>query len=277
MASEESNPLESDMWLEVVLLAIVQGIGEFLPISSSGHVVVGTALCDQWGHPIQEKLALNVMLHLGTLLAVLVFFFPRLQKILREEPRVVLLGLWATIPAVVVGFGMKAGAKETLESPLVAGFAFLITGATLLWTKQITSSAGQGNLCRQLNFWQALGIGLAQAVAVVPGISRSGATIVAGLAFGLRPAEAAGFSFLLAIPVITGAGLLEGLEMLWEKSTPLQIGLLGLGMAVSFLVGLVSLRWLLRWVEQGRLHWFAYWLFAVGPGVILWQIFLWNL
>jgi len=261
------------MWLEVVLLAIVQGIGEFLPISSSGHVVVGAALCDQWGQPIQEKLALNVMLHLGTLLAVLVFFFPRLRKILREEPRVVLLGLWATIPAVLVGLGLKTWTEETLESPLVAGFAFLITGAALLWTKKLALPPGEGNLCRQLSFGQALVIGLAQAMAVLPGISRSGATIVAGLAVGLRPTEAAGFSFLLAIPVIAGAGLLEGLEMLRENATPLPIGLLGLGMAVSFLVGLGALRWLLRWVEQGRLHWFAYWLFTVGPVVILWQIF----
>jgi undecaprenyl-diphosphatase len=260
------------MWLEVVLLALVQGIGEFLPISSSGHVLVGAALCDQWGHPIQEKLALNVVLHLGTLFAVVVVFFPRLLKILREEPRVVLLGVWATIQAVVVGLGVKAGAKEVLESPLVAGFGFLITGVALLWTKKLSSPPLQGKCCRQLSFWQAMGIGLAQAVAVFPGISRSGATIVAGLAVGLHPAEAASFSFLLAIPVIAGAGLLEGLEMLRENSNPVPIGLLGLGMAVSFLVGVGALRWLLRWLERGRLHWFAYWLFALGPVVIVWQI-----
>ncbi|HPP52692.1 MAG TPA: undecaprenyl-diphosphate phosphatase, partial [Thermoguttaceae bacterium] len=99
-------------------------------------------------------------------------------------------------------------------------------------------------------------------------------TIVAGLAGGLQRAEAAAFSFLLAIPVIAGAGLLEAVEMLRENSNSLPLNYLGFGMAVSFLVGLAALAWLVRWLEQGRLHWFAYWLFALGPVVILWQMFL---
>lgn len=257
--------------LEIFFLAVVQGIGEFLPISSSGHVVVGAALCDQWGHPIHEKLALNVVLHLGTLLSVLVFFFKRWLKVVLEEPRVVLLGIWATIPAVVVGLGLKYWAKDVLESPLLAGFAFLITGLGLLWTKKLPPGRLE---CRQLGYRQALWIGFAQALAVLPGISRSGATIVAGLAGGLQRAEAAAFSFLLAIPVIAGAGLLEAVEMLRENSNSLPLNYLGFGMAVSFLVGLAALAWLVRWLEQGRLHWFAYWLFALGPVVILWQMFL---
>ncbi|MCS7306607.1 MAG: undecaprenyl-diphosphate phosphatase [Thermoguttaceae bacterium] len=261
------------MWLEVVLLAVVQGIGEFLPISSSGHVVVGAALCDQWGHPIQEKLALNVMLHVGTLLSVLVFFYKRVLRLLVEEQRVVLLGLWATIPAVVVGLGGKIWGEEVLESPLIAGFGFLLTGVGLLWTKKVSPSNPEGKFCRQLKLREAFWIGLAQAFAVLPGISRSGATIVAGLAVGLRRSEAAAFSFLLAIPVMAGAGLVEGLEMLHENSNSLPFTYLGLGMGVSFLVGLAALAWLLRWLEEGRLYWFAYWLFAIGPVVLLWQIF----
>jgi len=256
--------------LEVLLLAVIQGIGEFLPISSSGHVVVGAALCDQWGHPIREKLALNVALHLGTLFSVLLFFRKRLMQVLWEEPRVILLGAWATIPAVVVGVGIKYGAKNWLESPLLVGFMFLLTGMGLLWTKKLSPAQQE---CKQLGFGQALVIGCAQAIAVLPGISRSGATIVAGLAVGLARSEAAAFSFLLAIPVIAGAGLLEGLEMLHENAHSLPLSYLGLGIFLSFLVGLAALSWLLRWLEQGRLYWFAYWLLAVGPMVILWQIF----
>ncbi len=260
------------MWLEVVLLAIVQGIGEFLPISSSGHVVVGSAICDRWGYPIQEKLALNVGLHVGTMVAVLVFFRNRLLRVFLAEPKVVLLVLWASLPAGVVGLASKRWAKEALESPLVAGFGFLITALALVCSKKLTPSLENGKTSNQLGFTQALWIGLAQAVAVLPGISRSGATIVAGLAVGLQPAEAATFSFLLAIPVIAGAGLLEALEMGQEFSNSLPISYLGLGMAVSFLVGLAALAWLLRWLERGRLYWFAYWLFTIGPVVILWQM-----
>ncbi len=257
------------LFLEVLFLAILQGIGEFLPISSSGHLVVGMALCEQWGHPIQEKLALNVILHLGTLFSILVFFRKRLAKILLEEPRVVVLGVWATLPAVVVGLGLNYGAQNLLQSPLLTGFAFLITGIGLLWTKHLRPGDQE---CRQLGWGESLLIGCAQALAVLPGISRSGATIVAGLAVGLSQTEAAVFSFLLAIPVIAGAGLLETVEMFRDNANSFPLPYLGFGMGVSFVVGLVALAWLVRWLQEGRLYWFAYWLFTIGPVVILWQI-----
>lgn len=257
------------VWLEVVALAVVQGIGEFLPISSSGHLVVGAALCDQWGYPIQEKLTLNVALHVGTLFAVVVFFRRRLLELVGKDCWGVALVGWATIPAAVVGLGLKIQAQQLLESPLLAGVAFLITGLALLATRKIPPGQRRWT---QLGLREAFWIGLAQALALLPGISRSGLTIVAGLALGLLPAEAATFSFLLAIPVIAGAGMLETLQLLHQPCPSAPWSELLLGMALSFLVGWAALGWLVQWLQRGRLYWFAYWLFTIGPLVILWQI-----
>lgn len=255
--------------LEIILLSVVQGVGEFLPISSSGHVVVLATLFDQWGQPIPDKITVNIALHLGTLLSILVVYWRRILGLfMGRDRRVIGLLLVGTLPAVVFGLYLKLRLEGALESALVAGFMFPITGLMLLWSarKQPGSLA-----CRQLTYPRALLIGAFQAFAIFPGISRSGSTIVAGLGMGLSREEAATFSFLLAIPAIVGAGFLEGLQLLRVSPQSESFGLLGLGMAASFAVGLVSLWWLLRWLQQGRLHLFAWWVLLVGPLVILWQ------
>jgi len=115
-------------------------------------------------------------------------------------------------------------------------------------------------------------VGLLQAVALLPGISRSGATIAAGLGVGLSRSASATFAFLLAIPAIAGAGVLEGIDVLQEGSTGTPLGLLAVGFIVSMLVGLIALRLLIRWVEQGRLAMFAYYLVPLGIAVVTWQM-----
>jgi undecaprenyl-diphosphatase len=257
--------------LQILLLAVVQGVGEFLPISSSGHVVVLAGIFDQVGRPLEEKLTVNVVLHLGTLLAILVVYGRRVVRLLTEDRRVIGLLIVGTIPAAVVGLVLKSQCEETLEKALLAGLMFPLTGAMLLWMGRKT---GGQLACRDLGYGGALVVGLFQAFAILPGISRSGATIVAGLACGLRRDEAAAFSFLLAIPAIGGAGLLEAVEMVREGPNGEPLGLLALGAAVSFAVGLVSLLWLLKWLQQGRLHYFAWWVLLLGPAVIVWQLLL---
>ncbi len=257
--------------IEVILLAIVQGIGEFLPISSSGHVVVLAALFDQVGVPLEEKLALNVVLHLGTLLAILVFYGRRIVQLLGRDRRVIGLLVVGTLPAVIVGLSIKAYCQDVLENPLLAGLMFLVTAAMLLWTARQPAGSLE---CRDLSFGKALLIGVFQAVAILPGISRSGSTIVAGLGVGLKRDEAAAFSFLLAIPAIGGAGVLEGLHLLRHPSQSVPPDLLMLGAIVSFVVGFGCLWWLLRWLQQGRLYFFAWWLLVVGPVVIVWQLWM---
>lgn len=257
--------------LEIILLAIVQGVGEFLPISSSGHIVVLATLFEQLGQAFHgEKLTLNIVLHLGTLLAILVFYRQRIITLLTRERRVIGLVIVGTIPAVVIGLWIKKFYGDAFESALLAGFMFPITGIGLLWTAR----AKPGEVtCLDLRYDEALLIGFAQAFAVLPGISRSGATIVAGLARGMRRDEAAAFSFLLAIPAIAGGGVLHLLELLTADAPPSQIslGFLLLGAAVSFAVGLASLAWLIRWLEKGRLYLFAWWVLILGPIVIVWQ------
>ncbi|HID76092.1 MAG TPA: undecaprenyl-diphosphate phosphatase [Planctomycetaceae bacterium] len=256
--------------LETILLAIVQGIGEFLPVSSSGHVVVLAAAFRELGTELGSTLTINIVLHLGTLAAIVVVYGRRIGRLAGRDRRVVPLLVVASIPAAVVGVGLKLGCKATLESPLLAGLMFPVTGVILLASARLKPA---GLDCCALGYGQALVIGLFQALAILPGISRSGSTIVAGLACGLKREEAAAFSFLLAIPAIGGAGLLEALHWLARPPAVDSLGLLAVGGLLSFGVGLASLLWLLEWLRQGRLHHFAWWVLVLGPAVVVWQSF----
>jgi undecaprenyl-diphosphatase len=262
------------VFVEILILAVVQGIAEFLPISSSGHIVVLSALFDQSGRPtgdnlLDDKLLLNVVLHLGTLAAILVFYWPRIVRLLGQDRRVIGLLLVGTLPAVAAVLLLERHLEAAANSALVAGCMFPVTGLMLLWTARKTPGSTD---CRDLSYPAALGIGVLQAFAILPGISRSGATIVAGLAFGLNRQEAAAFSFLLAVPAIVGAGLWELLKLLRQPATSDPLALLALGAVLAFLVGLASLWWLVRWLGQGRLHYFAWWVLILGPVVIAWQL-----
>ena len=146
---------------------------------------------------------------------------------------------------------------------------FLVTAAMLLWSARVRSGA---TACRELSYARAFAIGVFQAFAILPGVSRSGATIVAGMTCGLKRDEAATFSFLLAIPAIGGAGLLHFFELIRQSPDSSSPALLATGTVVSFAVGLVSLGWLVRWLQQGRLHRFAWYLLVLGPVVIIWQL-----
>ncbi len=257
------------IFLEVILLAITQGITEFLPVSSSGHLVVLAAIFERLGVEIDEKLTVNIVLHLGTLLAILVFYRRRIHDLISRDRRVIGLLAVATVPAVAVGIPLKKFCEDLLVNPLLAGPMFLVTAAMLLWTR----NHGGGEIeCRGLSYWRALLIGFFQAFAILPGISRSGATIVAGLGCGLKREEAATFSFLLAIPVIGGAGLIDLKDLLGNSSHSVSLWLLAAGAAVSFAVGLVALGWLVDWVRHGHLHWFAWWLIPLGVVVTVWRL-----
>ena len=257
--------------LSIIILGVVQGLTEFLPISSSGHLVVVEELLESaTGKPLPNLLGLNIVLHAGTLLAVLVVFWNRIWRLAGEDRRTLLLLAVATLPAAVFGLILKKTAAGLLEDPLLAGCMLLVTGGLLLWGARHKS--GQ-TAYQQLTYRQALLIGVSQAIAILPGMSRSGATIVTGLAVGLRPESAATFSFLLAVPAIAGASLLELISAADSSAAQIPAASLALGAAVSFGVGLFALRWLLRWLERGRLHHFAYWCLPLGVLVIVWQLF----
>lgn len=256
---------------EIIILAFVQGITEFLPISSSGHLVIVNALLsgEKSGNDLPTVM---IVLHTGTLLSILVFYWHGIRRLLGEDRRVLGLLAVGTIPLVVFGLPVRLLLNSSLlNDPLLAGCMLPLTGAILIWASR--RPRGECSY-QQLSYKKTLGIGLFQALAILPGISRSGTTISAGLFYGLRRDSAATFAFLLAIPAIGGASVLEIAHLVSENdkqpSTPL--GILAVGFAVSFIVGLVSLWWLIRWLEKGRLHFFALWCIPLGLAVVIWQL-----
>jgi undecaprenyl-diphosphatase len=167
-----------------------------------------------------------------------------------------------TLPAVIVGLGVEVYASEAvLENPLLAGCLLPVTGLTLLFGARYRSSRGDYN---QMFYRRALWIGLSQAAAIFPGLSRSGLTISMGLRVGLSPSAAATFSFLLAIPVIAGGGLLKAISMVRKGDMTTPLHLLLAGMLVSFVVGVAALWMLDHMLRRGRVQYFALWVIPVG-------------
>jgi undecaprenyl-diphosphatase len=250
-------------YLEMFVLAVIQGIAEFLPISSSGHLVlVGTLL---GGH--KETATVEIVLHAGTLGSILFVYWQRILNLLSADRRVIPLLVVGTIPAGVAGLLIKSRVEWLLTHPLLAACMLLITGGLLITLRFVPE--GQGEY-RKMHWWQALVIGAFQAVALLPGISRSGSTIVGARLLGLNKDEAVTFSFLLAIPAILGATVLTAKDLIEEPSQGGDLQLLLFGAVVAFIVGVVALSWLIRWARDGRLYWFAWWCFPVGLlGILL--------
>lgn len=260
-------------YLEIVFIAIVQGIGEFLPISSSGHLVVTNHLFERFGKALtadgSDFIKLNVLLHVGTLFAVFIVFRQRIMQLFGKDRRLIPLLIVGTLPAVVIGLGIKKNADWISNDLYITGGAFLLTGLLLLVSLRYMNGE---KVCSEMTWADALFIGIFQSVAILPGLSRSGSTIVAGLLRKMKRDEAAAFSFLLSIPVIAGGGILE-LKDLFDQSsageTHLSTSLLLLGLVVSCLVGILALSWLLHWLQKGRLWYFALWVFLMSPLTLL--------
>jgi undecaprenyl-diphosphatase len=256
----------------LMLLAVVQGIAEFLPISSSGHLVVLGHLLGGSNGELPDLNDVNIVLHLGTLGSIVLFYHRQILELLTSDRRVIWFMFIGTLPAVFVGLPLKLLFDDVLNSPLVAGCLFPLTGLALLWS---TRHGTGTNDYRQMTWRDALFIGCCQAVAILPGLSRSGTTIAAGLTRQLDRPSAATFSFLLAIPAILGAGVLEALSMVKDGKLPeTPAAQLFIGAAVSLVVGLGSLWLLNRWLQRGRLHLFAWYCIVLGVAVIAWQVTL---
>lgn len=208
-------------------------------------------------------LAFDVALHFGTLLAVVYAYRRELWSMLSGQSwRMMLLVGLATLPAVAVGLGLKSLIEKTFVSPIESAVEILVTGAVLWWTKRFT---GVEN--KEPGPASSLAVGAAQALAILPGISRSGMTIATGLFCGFSRETAARFSFLLSIPAIAGACLLEAKDLsqfprsLWPQVL--------LGTAVAAVTGFLSIRWLLGVISRGKLHYFAYYCWAIGLAALL--------
>ena len=264
--------------LKIIFLSVIQGIAEFLPISSSGHLAVLGTL---FGFDPEENMALGIVLHAGTLLAILIFYLKTLLKFFRKDHfHLALMIILGSVPAGIFGVTLKmTGVAESVFNSLwVAGGGFLVTATLLLWSEKRAANTppaqdADGQKLEKITARQSLLIGCAQALAVLPGISRSGSTISAGLFCKLPPAAAAEFSFLLAIPAIGGAALLELLDFC-KDGAPAMADLLPLatGFLISAIVGYISLALLLKLLKKGKLAIFSWYLYVLGAAVILWNV-----
>lgn len=264
--------------LQAVVLAVVQGVTEFLPISSSGHLILVPRL---FGWP-DQGLDFDVAIHVGTLLAVLLYFRRDLRDVavgflrgpaavpgLDYDPRrlgwALLLG---TLPAVAGGLLVKDLIATQARNPLlIAGTSI---GYGLLLGVADRAGARRRELA-EIGWGTALAIGFAQALALVPGTSRSGATITAALLLGFTRPAAARFSFLLSVPVLLAAAALDAVDLATGEVPAERLGLMGLGVAVSAVTGYLVIAWLLAWLRRRSLVPFVVYRLLLGAAIlVLW-------
>ncbi len=257
-------------YLTAILLGVVQGTSEFLPISSDGHLVIAEALLSRWNGspPNTHNIAWMIALHIGTLLSILVVFRTRLLEVLRR-PRLLLAVIVATLPLVVVGLLWKDEVDRLFDSTLAAGIG--LCGTAVLMALAGRVEHGELTL-GDVRPRDALLIGLLQTLAVLPGVSRSGSTIFGGLATGLQREAAAHFSFYIAVPALAGAAVLHARDLLEQGPGNVPPGPLLAGALTAFVVGVFALQMLLRLVTRRKLHWFAWYCAIVGVATIVWQL-----
>lgn len=254
---------------KAIFLGAVQGATEFLPVSSSAHLVILQQYL-RLSHDGSFLMAFDVALHVGTLAAVCVFFYDDLGWLFKETlgRRVLFYLIIATVPAVIVGLSLKDFFEIFFADTISASFFLLLTG-WILWLTHKTKTATFDFV--NMKWTQALLIGLAQAAAILPGISRSGSTIAAGLFLRLDPATAVRFAFLMAIPAIGGATVLEVDKFSAMDQTMLFP--IFLGVLTSFGVGYLSIRWMLKLVQNKKLSFFAWYCWIVGGFVFVKELF----
>jgi undecaprenyl-diphosphatase len=259
-------PISDDM-IAAAFLGIVQGLTEFLPVSSTAHLILVTDVLKL--DPVRYGLAFDVALHLGTALAVLIYFagtwIGLLLGLFRGRWRLPLLLAIGTLPAAIAGYFLQAMVERTLRTPLVIVVGLVVGSVIFVVAERI---AHQRRYVDELGVRDALFMGIAQAIALVPGISRSGITISAGLVRDLHREEATRFSFLLATPVIVGAGLKTLLDTrtLNELLTVPQLVLIGF--AASFLSGYVAVAFMMSFLRTHPLTFFVFYRVALAGLVV---------
>jgi len=267
-------------YIEAILLGILQGISEFLPISSSGHLVLAEALFGLES----EGITFEVVVHFGTLFSILVFYRTILLSLIKgvwsqlsrwihdpvsrketnQETRLTGYILISMIPAMLVGLLLKDQIELLFENPVVVSVLLIVTGTFLFSTRYF--KAGD----EAMNSKRALAMGMAQAFAVLPGISRAGSTITVGLLFKTNREEAATFSFLMVLPVIAGAMLLEIVELLQTDLTASSLQILAVGFISAFISGYLSLGTLIQLLKKQKFYLFSLYCWGIGIFGLIW-------
>jgi len=263
------------------MLGVVQGLTEFLPVSSSAHLILARALlgwdADELG------LAFDVACHVGTLGAVVAYFWTDLAGLAGAAPGLFRRPVWpadaagrrlrliaiGTIPVVIAGLLVAGAIEDTMRTPWVA-VVTLVAVAVLFLLVERTGRATRGE--EAMTPSAAFAIGVAQAAALVPGVSRSGATITTGMFLGLRREAAARFSFLLGVPAILAAAAHEGLHLLRTGMSADQAGLFLIGMGVSAVVGYATIKYLLKYLVSHSLAPFAWYRIALAAVAAVWLL-----
>jgi len=260
--------------LTVILLGIVEGITEFLPVSSTGHLILATRL---FGYDASQWATFNIVIQLGAILAVIVQFWRTfwavgmgLLKLNPTSIRFVRNVLLAFIPSAVLGLLLNDLIEGLLGEPSVVAWALIVGGIAILGIEKI-AKPGPLTGVAELPARQCIGVGLAQCLAMVPGVSRSGATIMGALSMGVERRTAAEFSFFLAIPTMLGASTLELLKK-GDQLTSAQVGWdsIALGFIVSFIVALLVIKWFVGLVSRHGFAPFAWYRIIAGIGALVW-------
>ena len=264
---------------QAFFLGIVQGLTEFLPISSSGHLVLVPWLLN-WRFDPAISFIFDVLVQWGTILAVILYFRRELLRMIAaalngifrrrpfEEPdaRLAWLILIASLPAAIVGLMLKPAVEKAFDSPLAVSLFLLLTAAILFTSERLHRS---GKPIKELTWMDSLWIGLAQTLALFPGVSRSGSTIAGGLLRSLKREDAARFSFLMSIPAMLGAGIIALLDLAAVPDPGSQFFLLSIGFISSALVGLAAIHWLLSYLRRRPLNIFVLYCTLVGMGGLI--------
>ena len=260
--------------IQSIILGIIQGITEFVPISSSGHLVL-TPFVFGWQIPPAHSWVFNVLIQVGTLVAVIIYFWRDLLNIAlafleglqRRQPFATMQSrmgwylILATIPAMFLGLVLKDAVEAAFDSPRATAAFLLLTAILLLLAER---AGKRQNELADLTWKDALVIGCFQILALFPGVSRSGATITGGMLRNLDRPAAARFSFLMSVPVMLGAGLLATIDLFQVPDLEALLPTLAIGFLTSIVVGFVSIHWLLRFLARRPLYIFSVYCTLIG-------------
>jgi len=247
--------------LQALILGLVQGLTEFLPVSSTAHLILFPWIF-HWSGDV-DTLTFDIALHGGTLLALFLCFWRDWVDLVLRKHKLLGLIILASVPAGVAGFLLNHFAEQNLRSPLLISIMLVGVGIIMLAAEKVFRHRDMD----QINWSDSISIGVAQAFAIIPGVSRSGITIAAGLFKGLEREAAARFSFLLSTPVIAGATVLHLKDAFLHHETH-NLQLFSVGFVASFITGYIALRFLMKFLKKHPLNLFVYYRFALAAVII---------